>query len=131
MKKILIIEDNRELRENTAEILELANYETITAENGKTGIDLALRDQPDLIISDITMPELDGYDVLKVLRKYIRLKKTPFIFLTARSEKADKKKGEELGADAYLIKPYDIDELLQIISEKLANYSAELVNDRL
>ena len=126
MKKILIIEDNRELRENTAEILELANYETITAENGKTGIDLALRDQPDLIISDITMPELDGYDVLKVLRKYIRLKKTPFIFLTARSEKADKKKGEELGADAYLIKPYDIDELLQIISEKLANYSAEI-----
>lgn len=120
MKKILIIEDNTELRENTAELLELEHYEIITADNGKSGIDLALRYRPDLIISDVTMPELDGFDVLKVLRKFIGTKKTPFIFLTARSEKADKQIGEELGADAYFIKPFDVDELLRTVSAKLA-----------
>ena len=123
MKKILIIEDNRELRENTAELLELENYEIITAENGTIGIDLALRAHPDLIISDVTMPELDGFDVLKALRKYVHMKKIPFIFITARSEKGDRKIGEELGADAYLTKPYDVDELLKTVSEKLTNVS--------
>jgi DNA-binding response OmpR family regulator len=120
MKKILIIEDNRELRENTAELLELENYEIITADNGKSGIDLAIRCKPDLIISDVTMPELDGFDVLKNLSKYVGTQKIPFIFLTARSEKADKKIGEELGADAYLTKPFDIEELLKTVSEKLS-----------
>jgi DNA-binding response OmpR family regulator len=120
MKKILIIEDNTELRENTAELLGLEHYETITADNGKSGIDLALRYRPDLIISDVTMPELDGFDVLKALRKFINTKRIPFIFLTARSEKADKQIGEELGADAYFIKPFDVDELLRTVSAKLA-----------
>lgn len=119
MKKILIIEDNWELRENTAELLELENYEIITADNGKKGIDLALKCQPDLIISDVNMPELDGFDVLKTLKEFVKLKKIPFIFLTARSEKNDKKMGEDLGADAYLTKPFDIEELLKTVSEKL------------
>ena len=120
MKKILIIEDNVELRENTAELLGLENYEIITANNGKCGIELALRHRPDLIISDVTMPELDGFDVLKALRKFISTKRTPFIFLTARSEKGDRRIGEELGADAYFTKPFDVDELLKTVSDKLA-----------
>lgn len=123
MKKILVIEDNLELRENTAELLELENYEVITANNGKSGIDLAFRHQPDLIISDVTMPELNGYDVLKTLGNYIRTNKIPFIFLTSRSEKVDRYLGKELGADAYIIKPYDVGELLKIVSEKLSHSS--------
>jgi DNA-binding response OmpR family regulator len=119
MKKILIIEDNQELRENTAELLELENYEVITAENGKTGVDTVLSHKPDLIISDVTMPELDGFDVLNMLRKHICAKKIPFIFLTSRAEKKDKQMGEDLGAAAYLTKPYEVNELLTTVSAQL------------
>ena len=127
MKKILIIEDNRELRENTAELLEFENYEVITAENGRIGIDLALRERPDLIISDVMMPELDGHDVLKALRKIAHMEKTPFIFITARAEKGDRKLGEDLGADAYLTKPYDVNELLKTVEEKLLSISEKSI----
>ena len=88
MKKILIIEDNLEVRENTAEIIELSNYEVITAENGKIGVQMALDQKPDLIVCDIMMPVLDGYGVYHLLSKHTETASIPFIFLTAKSEKA-------------------------------------------
>jgi CRP/FNR family cyclic AMP-dependent transcriptional regulator len=119
MKKILIIEDNNEVRENIAEILELSNYKVLAAENGKTGVELALRELPDLIICDIMMPVLDGYGVLHLLNKHIETYGIPFIFLTAKAEKTDLRKGMEMGADDYLTKPFDGIELLNAIEIRL------------
>ncbi|MFN8436632.1 MAG: response regulator [Cytophagales bacterium] len=119
MKKILLIEDNFDVRENTAEILELANYQVITAENGKIGVELAKSNQPDLIICDIMMPELDGYGVLHILSKIENTSSIPFIFLTAKTEKSDIRKGMNLGADDYLTKPFDDVELLDAVEIRL------------
>ena len=119
MKKILIIEDNLEVRENTAEIIELSNYEVITAENGKVGVELALKELPDLIVCDIMMPVLDGYGVYHLLSKHKETASIPFIFLTAKSEKADFRKGMEMGADDYITKPFDGIELLNAIEVRL------------
>ena len=111
MKKILLIEDNPDVRENTSEILSLANYKVTVAENGKIGVELAQQDRPDLIICDIMMPELDGYGVLHILSKKPETANIPFIFLTAKTEKGDIRKGMNLGADDYLTKPFDDTEL--------------------
>ncbi|MFD2512494.1 response regulator [Pontibacter locisalis] len=119
MKKILLIEDNHEIRENIAEILTLANYEILEAENGKVGVDLAKREHPDLIICDIMMPQLDGYGVLRMLSGNTDTASIPFIFLTAKSEKEDFRKGMNLGADDYLIKPFDDLELLDAVEMRL------------
>lgn len=119
MKKILLIEDNQEVRENTAEILELANYKVITAENGKKGVEMAKSELPDLIICDIMMPELDGYGVLRFLGKDVQTASIPFIFLSAKAEKEDLRKGMGLGADDYLTKPFDDMELLDAIEVRL------------
>jgi len=119
MKKILLIEDNPDMRDNTAEILDLANYVVITAENGKIGVDLAKQEKPDLIICDIMMPDLDGYGVLHILSKDPKTAGVPFIFLTAKAEKSDMRKGMNLGADDYLIKPFDKMELLNAIETRL------------
>lgn len=119
MKTILLIEDNPEMRENTAEILELANYKVITAENGKNGVELAKKNLPDLVLCDIMMPELDGYGVLYMLLKNSKTATIPFIFLTAKSEKADFRKGMSMGADDYLTKPYEEMELLNAIESRL------------
>lgn len=118
-KKILLIEDNNEVRENTAEMLELANYEVITAENGKIGVELAKKNKPDLVICDIMMPEMDGYGVLFMLGKDPETSGIPFIFLTAKVEKSDIRKGMELGADDYLTKPFDEMSLLNAIEIRL------------
>lgn len=118
MKKILLIEDNPEVRENTSEILSLANYEVLVAENGKIGVDLAQRHKPDLIICDIMMPELDGYGVLHILSKNEQTGAIPFIFLTAKTEKSDIRKGMNLGADDYLTKPFDDTDLLNAIEAR-------------
>ena len=115
MKTILVIDDNAEIRENTAEILELAGYQVHTAEDGKKGVDAAVKQQPDLIICDIMMPELDGYGVLHLLRKNDTTAATPFIFLTAKTERADLRKGMEMGADDYITKPFDDLELLNAV----------------
>ena len=112
MKKILLIEDNKEMRENTAEILELAHYNVVTAPNGKEGVRLAETEKPDLIICDIMMPELDGYGVLHMLSKNPETVSIPFVFLTAKAEKSDHRKGMSMGADDYLTKPFDDMELL-------------------
>jgi CRP-like cAMP-binding protein len=119
MKKILLIEDNSDVRENISEILVLANYDVITAENGKVGVELAQREKPDLIICDIMMPELDGYGVLHILGKKQETAIIPFIFLTAKTEKTDLRKGMNLGADDYLTKPFDDTELLSAIDARL------------
>ncbi|WP_224998494.1 response regulator [Cesiribacter sp. SM1] len=119
MKKILLIEDNLEIRENIAEILSLANYEVAQAENGKVGVEMAKSQKPDLIICDIMMPQLDGYGVLHLLSKNPDTAGIPFIFLTAKSEKEDFRKGMNLGADDYLIKPFDDLELLDAIEMRL------------
>ncbi len=119
MKKILIIEDNREVRENTAEIIELSNYKVFTAENGKSGVELALKEKPDLIVCDIMMPVLDGYGVYHLLSKHKETAGIPFIYLTAKSEKSDVRKGMEMGADDYITKPFDGIELLHAIETRL------------
>ena len=118
MKKILLIEDNPEVRENTSEILALANYEVLVAENGRIGVELAQREKPDLIICDIMMPELDGYGVLHILSKNEQTGAIPFIFLTAKTEKTDIRKGMNLGADDYLTKPFDDTDLLNAIEAR-------------
>lgn len=118
-KSILLIEDNLEMRENTAEILELASYKVTTAENGKIGVKKAKEVIPDLIICDIMMPEMDGYETLYLLGKNDETKHIPFIFLTAKTEKSDLRKGMNLGADDYLTKPFEEMELLQAIEMRL------------
>lgn len=117
--KILLIEDNQAMRENTAEILDLANYEVVSAENGKLGVSLAKTEKPDLIICDIMMPELDGYQVLYMLSKAPNTSTIPFIFLTAKADKTDMRKGMNLGADDYLTKPFEEMELLNAIESRL------------
>lgn len=119
MKKILLIEDNHEIRENIGEILSLANYEVLEAEHGKAGVEVAKNEKPDLIICDIMMPQLDGYGVLHMLSKNPATAGIPFIFLTAKSEKEDFRKGMNLGADDYLIKPFDDLELLDAVEMRL------------
>lgn len=118
MKRILLIEDNHEIRENTAEILELDGYEVITAENGKIGVELASSSKPDLIICDIMMPVLDGYSVLHLLTKNQDTENIPFIFLTAKADRQDFRKGMEMGADDYITKPFDDVDLLNAIESR-------------
>jgi CRP-like cAMP-binding protein/CheY-like chemotaxis protein len=119
MKKILLIEDNKDVRENTAEILSLAQYTVITAVNGKDGVELAQKEKPDLIICDIMMPILDGHGALHLLSKNEETSSIPFIFLTAKAERSDFRKGMEMGADDYLTKPFDDIELLKAIESRL------------
>lgn len=119
MKKILIIEDNLEVRENLSEILSLSGYQTTTAENGKIGVEKALADRPDLVLCDVMMPELDGFGVLHILGKHAQTADVPFIFLTALAEKDDFRKGMSLGADDYIVKPFDDTLLLQTIEARL------------
>lgn len=122
MKKILLVEDNAAIRNNTKEILELSNYSVITAENGKTGIEKALQDKPDLIICDIMMPVLDGYAVLHAVQKNQEIKNTPFIFLSAKTERTDLRKGMELGADDYITKPFTGTELLNAVDSRIKKH---------
>jgi CRP/FNR family cyclic AMP-dependent transcriptional regulator len=119
MEKILLIEDNPAICDNVAEILELANYQVLTAANGKEGVSMALEHLPDLIICDIMMPVLDGYGVLHMLHKNKALQTTPFIFLTAKTERTDVRKGMEMGADDYITKPFEGTELLNAIESRL------------
>lgn len=123
MKTILLIEDDVVLRENTAELLELSEYKVLTASNGKAGLTLAKKYQPDIILCDIMMPELDGYGVLKTLYKSNLTKYIPFIFLSAKTEHEDVRKGMNLGADDYITKPFSEDDLISAIESRLAKVS--------
>ena len=119
MKSILVIDDNKDIRENTAEILELAGYKCYIAGNGKKGVEMALKELPSLIVCDIMMPELDGYGVLHLLKKNKLTESIPFIFLTAKTERSDLRKGMEMGADDYITKPFDDIELLKAVEVRL------------
>lgn len=119
MKRILVIEDTAEVRENICEILELDGYVALQASNGKEGAEMALKELPDLILCDVMMPELDGFGVLKILNKNQKTHHIPFIFITAKAEKSDFRKGMGLGADDYITKPFDDTELLQAIEMRL------------
>lgn len=119
MYKILVIEDEINIAKNIKQILDLSNYYTIIAEDGRTGIELAKEEKPDLILCDVMMPNLDGYQVLIELKKYKIIDTIPFIFLTAKSDRLDFRKGMELGADDYLTKPFSPEELLKAIQIRL------------
>ncbi len=119
MKSILVIDDNPDIRDNTAEILELSGYKTFTAENGKRGVEIALKERPDVIVCDIMMPELDGYGVLHLVRKHPETQNIPFIFLTAKTERSNLRKGMEMGADDYITKPFEDIELLNAVETRL------------
>lgn len=112
MKTILLIEDEPQMRKNVLRMLELEGYKSIGAEDGLAGVEAATRERPDLILCDVSMPGLDGHGVLAKLRENPLTAAIPFIFLTARGEKADRRAGMNLGADDYLVKPVAIKELL-------------------
>ncbi|MEP3207554.1 MAG: response regulator [Maribacter sp.] len=120
MKRILLIEDDRALRENTEELLELSGYSVITAPNGKLGIQVAKENLPDIIVCDIMMPEIDGYGVLENLSADENTKPIPFIFLSAKTEHKEIRKGMDLGADDYLTKPFEEEDLISAIESRLA-----------
>jgi len=117
--KILLIEEDAILRKNTAEILGLANYDVITAENGKLGIERAIKLKPDLVVSDIPMSGMDGYGVLQIMRKNRDLRNTPFIFMSAKTEHSEIRKGMDLGASDYITIPFDKSELLSAVEARL------------
>ncbi len=119
MKKLLIVEDEAAIRANILDLLKAQNFDLIAAENGTIGVEMALSHLPDLIICDVMMPELDGYEVLKTLRQHPLTATIPFIFLTAKADQADLRTGMSLGADDYLTKPFRSKELLQAIATRL------------
>lgn len=124
MIKILIIEDTVLLRENIADALELEGYEVLHADDGQSGIVKARECRPDLILCDIMMPDMNGFEVLKLLRSTDGQVPFPFIFITALAERKDFREGMELGADDYLVKPFSISELLNAINTRLAKHNS-------
>ncbi len=129
MKKILVIEDEPEMRRNLLTILRLEKFEPVGAENGKAGIALAKSVKPDLILCDVMMPEIDGFGVLRALRADAATASIPLIFLTAKGEKADIRSGMNLGADDYLTKPIDKTDLLSAITSRFARQQQQVRTD--
>lgn len=121
MIRILIIEDDKSIRENTAELLELEGYTTTTASNGKIGLEKINLCKPDLILCDLRMPEMDGFKLLKHLGENSNFKRIPFIFFSAKSEKMDIRMGIDAGADDYITKPFELEDLLAAIKKCLPN----------
>ncbi|HPU55974.1 MAG TPA: response regulator, partial [Verrucomicrobiota bacterium] len=119
MKKILVIEDEPEMRRNLATILRMEHFHPLSAENGRVGVELARKEKPDVILCDVMMPELDGYGVIAELRANPATAAIPFIFLTAKGEKPDVRAGMNLGADDYLTKPVTKADLLAAIRSRL------------
>ena len=120
---ILVIDDCKELRENTEEILRLSGYKVHTAADGKEGLELVHSCKPNLILCDVLMPHLDGYGVLRALENIPGMMGVPFVFMSAKTDITDLRKGIDLGADGYLPKPFDGDELLSTISSKLRKHA--------
>lgn len=118
-QKILIIDDSTEVRENTAELLELAGYKTVTVCDGKQGLEAVRTEKPDLILCDINMPVLDGYGVLQAVQNIPSAAMIPFVFLTSKTEMADLRRAMDLGADDYLTKPFTGEGLLKIVSARI------------
>ncbi len=133
MSKILIIEDEKNIRETIKEILDLNDYQTTTAENGLIGVAKALQLRPDLIICDVMMPEMDGFETLRNIRAINEISQTPFIFLTAKTENRDLREGMNSGADDFLNKPFNTQELLQVISLRIkkSNQAKEVYSEEI
>ncbi len=123
-KKLLIIEDQAPMRRNIALMLEMEGFNVCTAENGRIGLETARRERPDLILCDVMMPELDGYGVVQALRSDPDFAATPFIFLTAKSDRGDVRVGMNFGADDYLTKPVVRDDLLAAVTTRLERAAA-------
>jgi DNA-binding LytR/AlgR family response regulator len=121
-KKILIIEDEQGIRDNLRLLLEAEKFVVEVASNGKEGLEKSLKFLPELIICDIMMPDMDGYQVLQSLSEDSRFRLTPFIFLTAKIERSDLRKGMNLGADDYIFKPYVASELLSAVRARLNKF---------
>lgn len=119
MKTVLLIEDDKLLRENTTKILQLSHYNVLAAENGKTGVKIAIQNRPDIIVCDIMMPKWDGYKVFNVLNRKETTKRIPFIFMSAKSEEKDIRTGMNLGAYDYISKPFKESDLLNSIDSRL------------
>jgi len=119
MPKILVIEDEPQMRKNILTILAMEGFDALGAENGRLGLEMIQTHQPDLILCDVMMPELDGYAVLKALRADPATAEIPFVFLTAKGERGDFRAGMNLGADDYLTKPVVLDDLLKAIHVRL------------
>jgi len=122
MNKILVVEDDKMIRESLSEILGLSEYETRSAENGKVGLAEALTFRPNLIICDVSMPEMDGYEFIRVIRSVPQFREVPFIFLTAMASPNHFRRGMDLGADDFLSKPFCPDDLLGVIKRKLDRF---------
>lgn len=120
MKRVLLIEDTVEIRENVAELLELHHYSILTACDGAEGLHLACNNMPDVIVCDIKMPRMSGFELLAVLRKNPTTEHIPFIFISASAQKSDVEKGRESGAFAYLTKPFIIQDLIKLIESVTA-----------
>jgi CheY-like chemotaxis protein len=119
MPKILVIEDEPQMRKNILTILVMEGFDALGAENGRLGLEMIQTHQPDLILCDVMMPDLDGYAVLKALRADPATAEIPFVFLTAKGERGDFRAGMNLGADDYLTKPVVLDDLLKAIHVRL------------
>ena len=118
--KILVIDDTDFIREDIATTLQFEGYDTITAEDGLAGVEKARTERPDLVLCDVSMPRLDGFGALEQIRKTEGIRTVPFIFLTAKAEKADMRKGMDLGANDYLTKPFTTDELINAVTAQFA-----------
>jgi CheY-like chemotaxis protein len=121
MKKILVIEDENFIRENLLELLEIEGFEAVGAENGCVGVELAKRQQPNLILCDVMMPELDGYGVLEALRQDPVTAKIPFLFLTASADRTNLQKIRDLGINDFILKPFNVDKFLAVIADRMEN----------
>jgi DNA-binding response OmpR family regulator len=122
MKKILVIEDELAVRENLVELLEAEDFQVFCTDNGFIALSWAQENLPDVILCDVMMPEIDGYQVLKELRQVPVTASIPLIFLTAMADRADMRRGMELGADDYLTKPFTREELLGAIASRLSRH---------
>ncbi|MDP4266832.1 MAG: response regulator [Bacteroidota bacterium] len=122
MRKILIIEDDLPLRESIKEVLEMEGYKVVSADNGEEGLKIVTLDIYDLIICDITMPKMDGYEVYRLIKENPLTTNIPFVFLTAKAEKEDIRMGLQLGADDYITKPFDFDELLTTVARRIEKH---------
>ena len=119
MESILVIEDNQDIRENTCEILEMAGYTTISAANGQEGIHYAIQSRPNIILCDILMPEISGYDVIRILKNDPLTSQIPFVYVTASGEKNEIALAMDMGAVGYVRKPFEVGELINAIHKAL------------
>lgn len=119
MRSVLVIEDEPHMRQNIAKLLKLEGYKVMESPNGRVGVDMARTHAPDIILCDITMPDMDGFTALSLIRSTPTLNTVPFIFLTARGEARDVRAGMNMGADDYLPKPFTTTDLLNAIEARL------------